>query len=403
MSDFVSLSSSPRRVRQANAVAALRAIFARRRLSRAELARQLGLNRSSSGNIIAELTARGLVREVVAETPKPARAGRPGILLELVPEGACFLGVEIGVEHITALRIDLAANIVGVQVVPFDGRSTPVADAVERAMGIAFDGLSTVEIDQCEGFGLAAPAQLDRRGHVRIAPILGWRDVDLAELAREVLPVDVPLMVENDANAFAIGEAYTTSDRRGGVTLFLVIESGVGGGNVIDGRLFRGAHGLAGEIGHVHTLDAGYCEVEEAIGLDRLLERYARLPGVREATLPGLLGDVRDRAPAAVSIAEDWARHLAFALAQACRLVDPNRIVLGGSVAGLYPLVAARVALYMETLQAESFPQPEIIVHEAAETGAAYGAACMLHQRFLSLDNDLFAEDPTKTPEMDEA
>ena len=110
MSDFSSLSSSPRRVRQANVAAALQAIFAGRQLSRADLARQLGLNRSSSGNIISELIGNGLVREVAEDAPKPTRAGRPGILLELVPEGACFIGVEIGVEHITALRIGLTAD-----------------------------------------------------------------------------------------------------------------------------------------------------------------------------------------------------------------------------------------------------------------------------------------------------
>ena len=78
MSDFASLSSSPRRVRQANVAAALQAIFAQGQLSRAELARQLGLNRSSSGHIVAELTTNGLVREVAEATPKPIRAGRPG-------------------------------------------------------------------------------------------------------------------------------------------------------------------------------------------------------------------------------------------------------------------------------------------------------------------------------------
>jgi predicted NBD/HSP70 family sugar kinase len=403
MSDFVSLSSSPRRVRQANVAAALQAIFAQGRLSRAELARQMGLNRSSSGNIIAELTTNGLVREVAAEAPKPIRAGRPGILLELVPEGACFVGAEIGVEHITALRIGLAANVIDFQVVPFDGRSAPVTEAVGRAVGIAFGGLSAEDLERCEGFGLSAPAQMDRQGRVRIAPLLGWQNIDLAALTRDALPVEMPSMVENDANAFAIGEAYTSRDRRRGVTLFLVIESGVGGGIVIDGQLFRGGHGLAGEIGHIHTSDADCAELEEAIGLGRLLKRYGGVAGPRDATLSGLLADVRDRAPAAVAIAEDWARHLAFALAQACRLIDPDRIVLGGSVAGLYPMVAARVAFHMETLQAESFPQPEIVVHEAAETGAAYGAACMLHQRFLSLENDLFADEPgrsfdTKSP-----
>jgi hypothetical protein len=66
-------------------------------------------------------------------------------------------------------------------------------------------------------------------------------------------------------------------------------------------------------------------------------------------------------------------------------------------------MVAARVAYHMEILQAESFPQPEIVVHHAAETGAAYGAACMLHQRFMSLESDLYAEETgriadTKSP-----
>ncbi|HRW16740.1 ROK family protein [Amaricoccus sp.] len=393
MSDFSSLSSSPRRVRQANVAAALQAIFAGRQLSRADLARQLGLNRSSSGNIISELIGNGLVREVAEDAPKPTRAGRPGILLELVPEGACFIGVEIGVEHITALRIGLTAEVSDVRVVPFDGRHAPVAEAVDRAVAIALEGAASGEIERCEGFGLATPAQMDRRGRVRIAPLLGWRDVDLAAITREALPAGIPSLVENDANAFAIGEAYASRGRQRGVTLVLVIESGVGGGIVIDGQLFRGGNGLAGEIGHIHVPDADCAELEEAIGLELLLNRYRGVATAGDATLAGLLADVRDRAPAAVAIAEDWARHLAFALVQACRLVDPDRIVLGGSVAGLYPMVSARVAFHMETLQADSFPLPEIVLHEAAEMGAAYGAACMLHQRFLSLENDLLAGD----------
>ena len=186
--DFATLSSSPRRVRQANVVAALQAIFAQGRLSRAELARQLGLNRSSSGNIIAELTTSCLVREVAEETPKAIRAGRPGILLELVPEAACFVGAEIGVEHITALRIGLAADVIDFRVVPFDGRSAPVTEAVDRAVDIAFGGLSAEELERCEGFGLSAPAQMDRQGRVRIAPLLGWQNVDLAALTRAALP-----------------------------------------------------------------------------------------------------------------------------------------------------------------------------------------------------------------------
>ncbi len=401
MSGAAFTAVSPRRIRQTNAAAALQSIFANRRLSRAELTRQLGLNRSSSGHIVSELTAAGLVREVAPETllpsAAPARTGRPGILLELVPDAAVFVGAEIGVEHITTLLVDLAANVTACRVEPFDGRSAGVGAAVALAVAQAFDDLSADLLDRCEGFGLAAPAQMDRQGHVRIAPLLGWKDVDLAGITRAALPLDVPAVVENDANAFAIGESYGRRGSREGVTLFLVIESGVGGGIVVDGELFRGGHGLAGEIGHLHVADDDGAELEELIGLGRLVARHRAVCGRRDATLAEFLADVRDRAPDAVGIAEDWARHLAFALVQACRLVDPDRIVLGGSVAALYPLVAARVGAHVEALQPDSFPQPDILVHDAPETGAAYGAACMLHRRFLSLGNDIFAEETGRT------
>ena len=90
---------------------------------------------------------------------------------------------------------------------------------------------------------------------MRVAPLLRWRDVDVPAIVRGVLPLPLPVLVENDANAFAIGATYGRDEAQSGVTLFLVLESGVGGGIVIDGALFRGAHGLAGEIGHLLVPD----------------------------------------------------------------------------------------------------------------------------------------------------
>ena len=396
MIDLAAITSTPRRIRQANAAAALKALFTHGRLSRAELARHLGLNRSSSGHIVVELTEGALVREVADEKPDrtaPARAGRPGILLELVPEAAVFLGAEIGVEHITTVCIDLNADIRASRVVPFDGRSVSAPEVVRRAAQLALEEIPPGMTARCEGFGLAVPGQMDVHGHLRIAPILGWRDVDLQSLARAALPVGMPVLVENDANAFAIGEGYKCGYGRSGVTLFLVIESGVGGGIVIDGKLFQGAHGLAGEIGHIQIPEGNGQELEELIGLERLLTRHRMASGRADATLEGFLADVRDRAPQAVAIAEEWARHLAFAIVQTGRFIDPDRIVLGGSVAALYPMVAARVAIYIRAGQAPTFPVPEILVHEAPEMGAAFGAACKLHQRYLSLEGEHPADD----------
>lgn len=383
------VSSPPRPLRHGNIVAALQALFGHRQLSRAELARQLGLNRSSSGHIVSELLASDLVREVsdAAEGDgEPARAGRPGVRLELRPEAACFIGVEIGVEHITTLRIDLKGAAAACRIEPFDGRSVPVSRAVESAVAQAFDGMPPQLRDSVEGFGLAVPAQIEVDGFVNTAPLLGWTDEDLRQLVERALQGECPVMIENDANAFAFGESYCNQRAKSGVTLFMVIESGVGGGIVIDGNLYRGGHGLAGEIGHVHVRDGA--ELEEVLGRDYLMHKYRRANGGSPVSVGSFLAAVTQGETKAVEIAQDWADDLAQAIVSACRLLDPNRVVLGGALAALYPLVAARVLARIGELQAATFPIPEIVVHGAAESGAAFGAACMLHRRFLSLENE---------------
>lgn len=391
------ITSSPRGIRQRNEVAALRALHQFGRLSRADLARKLGLNRSSSGHIIAGLAADGLVREIreSEHVRANARAGRPGIMLELVPDAVFFIGVEIGVEHMTFVEVDLATNIISSRSEPFDGATTDVVTAVQRSVRAAFEAIPASRVDRCEGFGIATPAQMDRHGFVRLAPLLGWENVQLAALMRDALPVSVPVVAENDANAFAIGATYGRNELHPGVTLFLVMESGVGGGIVVNGGLFRGGHGLAGEVGHLRIgeLSGPGRTLEEIIGLESIMQAYRAVPHGHEPTFQAFLSDVRDRMPGAVTIAEEWARALAVGIIQACRVIDADRIVLGGSVAALYPLMAARVAHYILSTQEESFPMPAIVMNNDETIGPAFGVACMLHQRYLSLESQRFADD----------
>jgi predicted NBD/HSP70 family sugar kinase len=400
-------ANSPRRIRQSNEVAVLRALHQSGRLSRADLARKLRLNRSSSGHIIAGLTADGLVREANDELlaePGYIRAGRPGIMLELVPDAIGFLGVEIGVEHISAVEIDLATNIVSTGFEPFDGPNTSVEAAVERAVALALRSVPDDRLERCEGFGVSIPGQMDKRGSVRLAPLLGWQDVAIADMIREALPIAVPVMAENDANAFAIGATHGRNEAHAGVTLFLVMESGVGGGIVIDGALFRGGHGLAGEIGHVPIIGppGQRRNLEQVIGLEPIMAKYRKATNRQASSFADFLADVQDRLPSAVSIAEEWARALAVGLVHACRIIDPDRVVLGGSVAALYPLMTARVAAHIQATQEPSFPVPAIIVNDEGTVGSAFGAACMLHQRYLSMESQRFAGQILQDAEADE-
>lgn len=399
MPDPVSLASSPRRIRQANEVAALSALHRFGPMSRADLARRLKLNRSSSGHIIAGLTTSGLVREVNANMPSRGsalqsgqpRAGRPGIMLELAPEAGTFLGIEVGVEHLSFVELDLAGNVVASTIEAYDCSAVTREDAFARAVTLAIETLPSEKWARCEGVGVSLPAQMGRSGFVRLAPLLGWRDFYPADLIRPLLPAAVPIWVENDANAFAIGATYARETARRGVTLFLVMETGVGGGITVDGALFRGGNGLAGEIGHLRMAGDGR-DLEQLIGLEALLSRYRHVTG-KITALSQFLADVQDRVPEAVTVAEGWSKALAFGITQACRLIDPEQIVLGGSVAALYPLVSARVAAHLAACQDSSFPLPTIVLNEGASLGSAFGAACMMHQRYLSLDSRRFADE----------
>ncbi|ESW78697.1 ROK family transcriptional regulator [Mesorhizobium sp. LSJC280B00] len=337
------------------------------------------------------------MREAIEDLPEQAgyaRAGRPGIMLELVPDAIFFLGVEIGVEHISTVEIDLGTNIVSTNVEPFDGPSINVEAAVDRAVRLALQSIPVSKLERCEGVGVSTPAQMDKNGFVHFAPLLGWRNVHLAKLVRDALPIRVPVLAENDANAFAIGATYGRSEVHSGVTLFLVMESGVGGGIIVDGSLFRGANGLAGEIGHLIISDAPgpRRNLEQLIGLENIMADYRKTSALSDPTFGNFLSDVQNRLPSAVSTAEDWARALAIGLVQTCRIIDADKIVLGGSVAALYPLMAARVAAHIHAIQESSFPFPSITMNDEGTVGSAFGAACMLHQRYLSLQSQRFAD-----------
>ncbi len=229
---------------------------------------------------------------------------------------------------------------------------------------------------------MSIPAQMDRRGFVRVAPLLRWQDVDVPEVVRRVLPAPMPVLVENDANAFAIGATYGRNEAPSGVTLFIVLESGVGGGIAIDGAMFRGAHGLAGEIGHLLVPDGlGGCARSRTSSGSR---RCCRLTGPGRASpsssaASGIASPVPSPSPRAGR--ERWPMRWCRSAASSIRTGSFSAARWRRSIRwlrrGWTPISAAT--------QEASFPVPVIGVDEA-ERGSAFGAACMLHQRYLSLE-----------------
>ncbi|MGC5020524.1 ROK family transcriptional regulator [Micromonospora sp. DT47] len=319
--------------------------------SRAGIAADTGLTRATVSAVVDDLITGGLVAEA-APAPR-AGAGRPARGLRLAADGPAGLGLEINVDYLAACVVDLAGTVRHHEVRRADLRPVSPADALARLAELA-GRAHTAAVREgltLAGATLAVPGLVDARGLVRLAPNLGWRDVDVpALLTGHPLPTEPvddvpPLVVENEANLAALGELHARPD---GPRSFLHVsgEIGIGAGIVLDGALFRGARGWSGELGHVTVDPAGpTCRC----GARGCLETYAGQEAVLAAA--GLAGadlpaDTAARRLADLAAAGDPATldalraagtALGVAVAGVVNLLDLDTVVLGGGYATLAP------------------------------------------------------------------
>ncbi len=238
------------------------------------------------------------------------------------------------------------------------------------------------------GIGVPGPLDLDR-GVIVQAPNLGWRDVPLRDMVAEAL--DCPVVMDNDANAAAYGEAWVGAGRGARVLLLVTLGTGVGGGVVEDGRVFHGARGLAVEIGHMvavaggracscgkrgcveayfsaHALSEQAAEVGAGDGDPRvhrsLFERYA----AGDERIVGWLGDAIDV--------------LAQGVAHAGVLFDPDRIVFTGGLTRSWDVYRDRLLAGLQTDLGPAGPPPGGIgLTELGGRAGIVGAAGLAMER----------------------
>lgn len=254
------------------------------------------------------------------------------------------------------------------------------------------------------GIGLAVAALLDpRAGHVWYAPNLPWRDLDLGSLVAE--RVGQPVLLENDANAATWGEYRYGAGEHEDDMVLLTVGTGVGGGCVVDDHLLHGAHGIAGELGHI-TLDPNgpVCGCGNRGCLEALAAGTALLRDARELVAsPSPLGaalrercggdparlegtDVTDLAQqgdqGAVELLEVLGTHLGHGIASICAVLDPRVVVVGGGVgaAGDLLLEPARASFARHLVGRGHRPTPEIVPARLGNDAGAVGAATLARE-----------------------
>ena len=323
----------------------LRTILRTGPLARVELAQHVGLTTAAISNITRTLIEDGLLHEV--GTSRGSRAGANSILLDLPEENPIMGVVHQGVSALRIALCNLRGRVLARRLIPTPERYTPVwatSTIVQTLNELLHDRGSTIQALAGIGVGLVGLIDV-KRGIVKRAPSLGWEDVPLRSLLSEQL--DCPVAIENNVRAMAFGEALLGNARAWPDFAFVYIGTGIGSGLIIDGRPYRGAHGSAGEIGHI-TVDpqgepcsCGNRGCLETIAAEPALIRRARLRGIELSTssrgskeaIRALAALARVGDEAAREVVVNCGEFLGIALANLADILNPSRIVLHGAIA----------------------------------------------------------------------
>ena len=382
-------------LRHINQARVLRLLKEQGILSRAEVARYLGLTRSTVTLITAEL----IKAKIVAPTGGAfvtQSTGRPGAGLKLNPEGAFFLGAEIAGDEIHLVLINLAGSVIYRETVPHRCKIPEVLchDLVVLIRTTWWKQLKNS--DRLRGVGVAVSALLDTQGVVRKAPTLGWHNFDLKNELLAKLPLTA--LAENDANAAALAE-LSFGGRVGYSDLcVLLLNFGIGAGIISARKIFRGYSGLAGEIGHLsfdpakRQRDEQWGFLETCLGRNNLLASY-RASGGKANDLPGFLGDLQGGGKAARKAAEIWAEWLALVISNLADVTNPKLIVLAGPLSEIYPFVKQNVRHWLEERKFPTVEDLEVEVTSFGKDCAALGGAALVFNALFSVPDSSFLSD----------
>jgi predicted NBD/HSP70 family sugar kinase len=309
--------------------------------SRAELARRTGLSRTTVSSLVGDLVRDGLVAERVDHTAAPgAQGGRPPILVSIDRQAGTAVGIDIGRSHVTVAVADLGHTVLAElrRELPTDHHADQGLNAASELMDTA---LAEAGVDRScvlgVGMGLPGPvhAATGTVGSTSILP--GWVGVAAARAMSDRL--SLPVSVDNDANLGALAEHVWGAGEGVPDMIYLKLATGIGAGLVLGGRLYVGAGGTAGELGHTIIDEHGpVCRCANRGCLETLASGAATVELLRptlgeDLTLSRVVELTLDGQPAATRVVADAGRHIGRAVANLVNLLNPSRIVVGGEMA----------------------------------------------------------------------
>jgi glucokinase-like ROK family protein len=369
-------------------------------LSKAQLADQLQVSRTTVAAEVARLAELGLAQEA---GPAASRGGRRSTLVDLSGD-IRFVGISIGATGLSVGVTDGRLAVLATRHKPCDIRQGPEA-VLAVALELVHEALAEVGVDKPMGAGVGVPGPVDFHRGVSVSPPImpGWDGYPVRDAVSREL--GCPVVLDNDVNVLAVGEQHAGVAKGAQDFLFVKIGTGIGCGIVIDGELYRGVNGCAGDIGHIRVEDFGPtcacgntgCLEAFSGGAALARDATAAARSGRSPALAALLEEKGELTAAdvgtavsqgdaqAVQLIRDSGRHIGQVLAGLVSFFNPGLIVIGGRVTGLGHALLAEIrgVTYRRSLPLATGNLP-IVLSELADEGGVVGAARLISESVYS-------------------
>lgn len=360
-------------------------------LTRTEIARRTALSSAAVTKAVRPLMEAGYLVEDVDEAARPA-LGRPANPVRVDGGRALFIGVKVTGDEIIAVLADLCCRIRVARHVPLTDREPeavlPSITALVRELLTEADGFGV----RVRGLGIAVSGDVDRvEGVVRYSPFLEWRDVPLAEIVGTA--TGLPVTVDNDVRALTVAEHWFGAGAGLSDFALVTVGAGIGCGLVVHGQVVSGAHGVAGEIGHLSIDPLGppcHCGNNgcvEAIAADPAILRGVRTATGRSvATAADALELARGGDPGARQVYATAGEAIGRAIGSVVNVLGPERVIISGEGLAAYDLFAEGIRDAFAASAFGTAAQCDLMTRPLPFEEWARGAAATAIQSFIGSD-----------------
>ncbi|MBK6011333.1 ROK family transcriptional regulator [Streptomyces sp. MBT53] len=318
-------------------------------LSRAEIGRRTGLTAGAVTKVATSLMADGWITEG-GRTATERTNGRPATPVEVRPERALFAGVKVTGEELIGVLADLTARPLASRRVRLDSRDVgTVVLAIARLVDELRTAANPAGAADLHGVGVTISGDVDSQsGTVQYSPFLNWRRVPLAQLVETA--TGTPTVIENDVRALTVAEQWFGAGVGLSIFALVTVGAGIGAGLCVAGRVVSGAHGVAGEVGHlpvsgtdrICTCGNTGC-VEAVASTHAIVEQARQATGDAELTMDGAIRLAHTGDPAVRAVFARAGHAVGLALACVANLIGPERIIISGEGVASYDLFADHI------------------------------------------------------------